>query len=178
MLEADAPDAGHDFSDWVKANPCFEHYWYLSWYYRETGRKDKACEALADGAKYPLSRQNAPAFALQSFAYDAAAFAYRQERYQLTLDICDRWQAVDGLGGYAVDKSYLPMRAAAQLRLGHLEEARKTLALRTSQKQAIWARGVDELAAATDLGDRGFVYDPHEDESTAFKVFEWPPDDQ
>ena len=87
-----AVEAEANLRRWVKVYPAFIHWWYLSRFYRDHGDNHRAIAALQEAVKYPLEEVDEDeTWVPTAYAFDAAAFAYRQKKFELVLDIADVW---------------------------------------------------------------------------------------
>ena len=100
-------ETGHEagavkgYAEWCDEHPVFSQFWYLSLLYRQLGEKEAALNALEKMSHYPLGYREIDMYEPGFIGYDAASYAYVNERYELVLALCSRWPArlVDGWGG-------------------------------------------------------------------------------
>ena len=147
--------------DWADANPCFNNYWYVADYFRRHNNPEMTSAMLEKAAAYPvvLSRQ-IDHYVPDFFCFDAAAYACKMQKYELTLKICRQWDAMTKAQGYGGNDA-MAIRCAACLGLGRIDEARSLAAqaIEQGRKQAGWACDLDRLNAAAQAGNSSFIYD-------------------
>lgn len=149
------------FLNWVDEKPTFMNYWLKSKYLRDQNRQADAIAALGQAAQSSLAVQDSDAsWVPDAFAFDAAAYACRQAKPELTLSITEVWEKPRGAYTYHNDNLHA-FRAAAYLALGNFDQANANLerVMKASKSQGLWARNLDLLAAAVNSKDQSFVYD-------------------
>jgi tetratricopeptide (TPR) repeat protein len=156
----DLAQAEAQLRSFFEKHPAFIRYWCLSRYYRNLGRHRDAIDALRLAVKQPLENiEDEGVFVPNAYAFDAAKYAYEQHEYELVIDITKVWSSPRGTFSNP-GADFYAFRAAAELALGRLDEAREHV---KSARSALWANNLQGLARAVGAGDRSFIYDPGDD---------------
>ena len=94
-------------------------------------------------------------YTADAYAFDAAKYAYQQRQFELVLKIADV-MAPPG------DNNATAFRAAAELALGNIDEARSHINFICNNHKGsmLWADHLQALQQAAARGDSSFIYDP------------------
>jgi hypothetical protein len=153
---------------WVEKHNDFGHYCILAYYLNRAGDNDNSAAALRKAAELPLkdisveweeTHEHFGSLGALESASRAVELAYRGERTELCLALCDRYQRY-------VEENYGPKeyhlyRAACLLRQGKQAEAGKEVD-RASKCRYRCCLGecVEKLKQAIKEGNRAFQYVP------------------
>jgi hypothetical protein len=153
------PVALKAFESWVKSHASHINYWFLARYYREKGDTTSALEILNQLTEQPFVRE--PVMCRwqlgTEFLFDACKYAYENRDYPLTLKLTKYWETK---GRPRSDQAWLPFEAAAELKLGHLEQAvehaRKIL--QTAREDSLPTANFEQLLHAAETQNTNFVF--------------------
>jgi tetratricopeptide (TPR) repeat protein len=181
--EDEAEAAETRFRTWVDAHSTFLNYYYLARYYRERNRHKDALAALKQAVEYPLldGQPNEHNWVATGFAFEAAMYSCRKQDHQLTLGITKVWSAYYPPSSRFPSMEHCAFRAAANLGLGNLAEARSDVALAVDWSTArfgkprsiFYAGNLDQLQGAIEKSDKTFVYNPGELAESTFSNWDW-----
>jgi pentatricopeptide repeat protein len=140
--------------------PGFLPFFYLAWFYRETGDTKAAVDALSRASQFPFLGMKWDHYVDDFYYWLATTYAYEQRENDLVLALCDQWVANDRRRGYGSPNPQA-LRAAAHLAKGRFEEARESIACAISMKgdRAIWAKNLDDLSGAIARSDLSYRWD-------------------
>ncbi|MGN6367168.1 MAG: tetratricopeptide repeat protein [Phycisphaerae bacterium] len=166
------PDAIAAFAAWNTDHPAFTHDYDLFLLYRRTHDDPHALAAIHHALTLPIELAPDDTHILPFYLFDMARYALAHKQYALVLQITNAWQK-QSAAHRIEENSYLPLRAAAELALGHPADAQKDLALLDTLKTPTWASNLHALQQAVDRGDTRFAYDPGNSPSP-FDIFPLP----
>jgi hypothetical protein len=164
-------EAGRQFTKWVHDHSTFMNYWYLARYHRDRSDIPAAIEALEKAASCPFQAYPRDASRVGSaFGFEAAKFAYENQRYDLTLKLCKQWGT---LGPDYGAQEWRAFEAAAEIALGQFESAVDHALQANNYRMSSWARNLPDLLRAAQEHNSNFVYQAG-DIPTQWSLFEEP----
>jgi tetratricopeptide (TPR) repeat protein len=161
--------AGERFVQWAVTAPSFTNYFYVYAYARAVRNDAAAMRALELAMGQRLTTGRDDPYRLPYYLYRLARFAYQQGRYDTCLQICQEWADLDQAAKaahQAQNRSYYPLAAAANLKLGNFDKAESLAQQAEIADEAgdhLWARQLDDLAMAIKRKDLAYTYLPNPD---------------
>jgi len=173
-LYTSLPPSFADFAAWVKADPTFTHWYYLSQAYRWAGLDSEALAAVVAASNLPAAATPNDFEITAFYLWDMSRFALQHKQWNLVLKLAEAWSQLPE-DFRRVENSYLALSAAAKLGKGDVAGeggAKADMQSLRESKLATWAKNLDMLEDAIKRDDRTFQYDPGD--KPEFKLFELP----
>ena len=156
---------------WVEKHNDFNHWFFAAYFYDSAGEKQKCASSLEKAASSKLDTtwvewketgENFGSLSCTVCAWHSAMLAYRYERIDLCLAICDVYDV------YRKQNNENPFlhafRAACLLKRGKIPEAKAVVEEIYKYRNVPRCERVDELRRAIDAKDTTYRYDPRNSE--------------
>ncbi len=160
----------------------FNYYLLLGQFYKLEGDTEKAMLSLKSGIGLPIKELQDGFYTVDqplgiradAGPWRASLMAYRAQRYDLAVAICDHWERYRKEDDDMYDASYFTIRAACYLARGEFEKAQQEV--EEMRKVSVSTRhsgdDFEALEKAIERRDRSFVYEKDEDEVILFIDYE------
>ncbi len=162
-------EAEERFVAWVNEYDDFNHWFCLSQFYHTAGQKENCAVALQKAVKSKVgdtrvtwneTEENSGTLTASDTAWYAALLAYRENNIELTLAVCDHWDA------YRIQWNQLPwvhpLRAACYLKQGKMVEAKRVIQEMDDKWRTPVHIQAESLRKAIESGNTKYIYDPRD----------------
>jgi hypothetical protein len=107
----------------------FIQYCFLIDFYYETQQLNKIDEYLLKAIEAPFIEVKGTGITDNSFLHMLARYAFALNQFDLAIKFCDKWEQFDNETGWSKSEDLYVLRAAAALKLGNTESAKKDQAM-------------------------------------------------